>query len=341
VTAEQISIGIDSFFEIRDTGNFTDEAVLYQDILKYAIVTKKSKESENSKDYSFSIYDITKWLRYNNKNYVDRYNKKPLSSPQTEIESLLKGTKSKIENFIKLELIKPFGTRQNRKGGGVVSLYTYTPFGFLIAWSLMSDRECNVDDIISGAYDSIQSIFRTGLHAPSSSIFYSDFFKMCKQAGMFQDIIDLIKMTLLSDDPTVTTVREFIEQIQRLDFKDLDMTIFYNFILWDQTLNRLDPQIQNLVMFNLKVDLERRMDLQVKNDRNYEKLRFKVRDDHRSIALEGYCAKCQYYIPMAVDLLEYKIRMICANTVNQPIMFIRCPNPNCETENSFRIPFLN
>ncbi|MGA9842716.1 MAG: hypothetical protein WBQ25_10405 [Nitrososphaeraceae archaeon] len=119
------------------------------------------------------------------------------------------------------------------------------------------------------------------------------------------------------------------------------MTIFYNFILWDQSFNRLDPQIQNLVMFNLKVDLERRMDLQVKNDRNYEKLRFKVRDDPRSIALEGYCTKCQYYIPIAVDLLEYKIRMICANTVNQPIMFIRCPNPNCETEKSFRIPFLN
>ena len=113
--------------------------------------------------------------------------------------------------------------------------------------------------------------------------------KMCKQAGMFQDIIDLIKTTLLSDDPTVTTVREFIEQIQRLDFKDLNMTIFYNFILWDQTFNRLDPQIQNLVMFNLKVDFERRMDLQVKNDRDPEKLRFKVRDDTKSIALEGYC----------------------------------------------------
>ena len=338
MTAEQISIGIDSFFEIRDTGNFTDDAVLYQDILKYLIVTKKSKDNENSKDYSFSLWDITKWLRYNNKNYVDRYNKKPLSSPQTEIESLLKGTRSKIDNLIKLELIKPFGTRQNKKGRGEVMLYTCTPFGFLIAWSLRSDREDKIDDIISGVYDSIQSIFRTGLYAPSSSIFYSDFFKMCKQAGKFQDIIDLIKTTLLSDDPTVTTVREFIEQIQRLDFKDLNTTIFYNFILWDQTFHRLDPQIQNLVMFNLKVDLERRMDLQVKNDRNYEKLRFKVRDDHRSIALEGYCAKCQY-IPMAVDLLEYKIRMICANTVNQPIMFIRCPY--CKREKSFQIPFLN
>ena len=313
MTAEQISIGIDSFFEIRDTGNFTDDAVLYQDILKYLIVTKKSKDNENSKDYSFSLWDITKWLRYNNKNYVDRYNKKPLSSPQTEIESLLKGTRSKIDNLIKLELIKPFGTRQNKKGRGEVMLYTCTPFGFLIAWSLRSDREDKIDDIISGVYDSIQSIFRTGLYAPSSSIFYSDFFKMCKQAGKFQDIIDLIKTTLLSDDPTVTTVREFIEQIQRLDFKDPNMTIFYNFLLWDQTFNRLDPYIQSLIMYNLKMNLERRMDLQVKNDRNYEKLRFKVRDDPRRIALEGYCTNCQYYIPIAVDLLEYKIRMICAN----------------------------
>ena len=81
------------------------------------------------------------------------------------------------------------------------------------------------------------------------------------------------------------------------------------------------------------------MDLQVKNDRNYEKLRFDVRVASRIIALEGYCTKCQYYIPIAINLLEYKIRMICANTISQPTMFRGCPN--CKSDKSFRIPFLN
>ena len=219
MTIEQIPFGIDWIFERRDNGNFTDEAVLYQDILKHAIVIKRSRDNENSKDYSFSLWELTKWLRYNHKNYMNRYNIKPLSDPQIEIESLQKGTKSKVDNFIRLDLIKPTGTRQSKKGRALVTLYTYTEFGFLFAWTLESDRE-DTTKVTSEAYDLIQSIFRTGRYAPSSSIFYSDFFKMCKQAGKFQDIVDLINNYAASYYSAVTTIAEFIQQIQRLDFKD-------------------------------------------------------------------------------------------------------------------------
>ena len=331
-------MGLIGSLKEENNGIFTDEAVLYQDILKYALVIKKSNDKEDSNDYSFSLWELIKWLRYNHKNYVDRYNIKPLSDPQIEIESLQKGIKSKVDNFIRLDLIKPTGARQSKKGRGEITLYTYTEFGSLFAWILENDREDKAK-VISEVYDLIQSIFRTGRYASSSSIFYSDFFKMCKQAGKFQDIVDLIRTTLTSNNPTVTTIGEFIQRIQQLNFNDPGTTIFFNVLLWEEIFNKLDPQIQNLVMYNLKMDLERRIDLQVKNDRNYEKLRFKVRDDPRSIALEGYCTKCMYYIPVAVDFLEYKRDVICSNTVNQSITLIRCPN--CKKDKSFQIPLLN
>jgi hypothetical protein len=162
---------------------------------------------------------------------------------------------------------------------------------------------------------------------------------MCKQAGKFQDIVDLIRTTLTSNNPTVTTIGEFIQRIQQLHFDDPTTTIFFNVLLWEEIFNKLDPQIQNLVMYNLKMDIERRMDLQVKNDRNYEKLRFVIRDDPSRIALEGFCTKCRYYITVPWDLLEYKKDMIRANTIDQSVMFIRCPN--CKMDRSFRIPFIN
>jgi len=281
---EHILIGIDWIFEKGDDGNFTDEALLYQDILKHAIKLKKSADEKNGNDLSFSVYELAKWLRHNHKNYVHRYNKKPLSNPQTEIESLQKGIGSRVDNLKQLELIKSIGPRQSKKGKGPVARYTYTEFGFLFAWLLMGENEDKAK-ITSEVYDLIQSIFRTGRYAPSSSIFYSEFFKMCRKCGRFQDIVDLIRTTLTSNDPVITTIAEFFQQIQQLNFSDPDTTIFFNFLLWEETFNKLDPQIQNLVMYNLKIDLERRMDLQVKNDRNYEKLRFKVKDDPRSIAL--------------------------------------------------------
>ena len=168
------------------------------------------------------------------------------------------------------------------RGKGLVAIYTYTEFGFLFAWLLESESEDKAK-ITSEVYDLIQSIFRTGRYTPSSSIFYSEFFKMCRKIGRFQDIVDLIRTTLTSNDPAVTTIAEFIQQIQRLDFKDPTQTIFFNVLLWDQIFNRLDPQIKSLVMYNRKVEIERKMDLQVKNDKKYEKLRFQIRDDPKGL----------------------------------------------------------
>ncbi|HEY7572876.1 MAG TPA: hypothetical protein VH796_16065 [Nitrososphaeraceae archaeon] len=335
---EHISFGIDWIFEKGDDGTFTDEALLYQDIIKHAIKLKKSANEKNSNELSFSVYELAKWLRYNHNNYMDRYSKKPLSNVQTEIESLQKGVGSRVDNLIQLELIKSIGTRQSTRGKGPVAIYTYTEFGFLFAW-LLEDESEDRATITSEVYDLIQSIFRTGRYAPSYWIFYSEFFKMCRKCGRFQDIVDLIRNTLTSNDLAVTTIVEFIHQIQRLDFKDPTQTIFFSVLLWDQIFNRLDPQIKSLVMYTMKVEIERRMDLQVKNGKNYEKLRFKIRDDPEMIAIEGYCSKCMYYIPGAVDVLEYKMEMISANTINQPVLFIRCPN--CKSDKSFRIPILN
>ena len=81
-------------------------------------------------------------------------------------------------------------------------------------------------------------------------------------------------------------------------------------------------------MFNLKVDLERRMDLQVKNDKNYEKLRLRL-----EMTLEALHSKVGF------GSFRVQEQMICANTVNQSIMFTKCPI--CKMDKSFRIPFLN
>jgi hypothetical protein len=105
---------------------------------------------------------------------VDRYNNKPLSSVQKEIESLQKGVKSKVDSLVGLDLIKPVGTGPSKRGG-LVTLYIYTEFGFLFAWILENDKE-DKEKIISEVYDLIQSIFRTGRYAPSSRMLARQFF---------------------------------------------------------------------------------------------------------------------------------------------------------------------
>jgi hypothetical protein len=54
--------------------NYTKEALLYQDILRYSV-----KELEPSVEYSFKLWDITDWLLSNNTEMANDYKSSHMS----------------------------------------------------------------------------------------------------------------------------------------------------------------------------------------------------------------------------------------------------------------------
>jgi hypothetical protein len=78
----------------------------------------------------------------------------------------------------------------------------------------------------------------------------------------------------------------------------------------NETLDELDVYTRELFLYYQKLELERRMKLRAGHPKGYEEARFKTRGNPHLLAVEGHCRSCQLYFPLAVDLLDYRERII-------------------------------
>jgi hypothetical protein len=182
-TLEPVSIS--SIFARREEdSNYTYSAHIYQNILRYSLVLKRNQQSGN-KNLSFTWWEITDWLTSNNNN------KNPANKDTKDrIENLQKTIKIKLRNLVDLQLLYLDGNRPIVKGTGTTPTYQFTEFGYLLGWIIESiDSEISQDKICNEIYDLISIIFMVDENSPSSTVFYSKFFKKCNDRQVFGDIV--------------------------------------------------------------------------------------------------------------------------------------------------------
>jgi hypothetical protein len=126
---------ISSIFR-RDSGQYDESALLYQDILIYPI--KKAMENENDTvqnvgSITFTRWQIATWLRSNHNIYITRYQNKPLHSRTDETESIQKTIKRNLDRLVEIELLQIVGEEKIQKGTSTTPIYKHTIFGLLIA----------------------------------------------------------------------------------------------------------------------------------------------------------------------------------------------------------------
>ena len=83
-TAEVVSIG--SIFSRREDDQYTNSARTYQRILKYCLVLKQNRQSENSDNQSFTWWEVTDWLTKDTSNSSDKSTKDRIENPQRTIK---------------------------------------------------------------------------------------------------------------------------------------------------------------------------------------------------------------------------------------------------------------
>lgn len=124
--------GINYVFKKDENGHYTKSALLYQDILRYAIFRKK----DNASDDPFRHWDLAEWLVMNNNEFINRY--KGSSDRHTtinnRIENTQKRTKDRLNDLVDLGLILIVGQTKVKKGTATTSLYLFTDLGYLLAW---------------------------------------------------------------------------------------------------------------------------------------------------------------------------------------------------------------
>ena len=314
-------------FQKDKEGNYTKNALLYQDILRYSI---DGNYKEN--DTSFRTRNLAKWLLEENEEFLN-YFKDPSTQHFTisnRIENKLDRIKEKINDLIKFGLIEQSGMVKETKGNGLIPLYRFTKPGYLVAWSVESKYPDRSENAINKIYNLMQENLRES--PASNDKFFSIFYRKCRDVGLFPDIVALIRRLLELDKPII----DFPKNFQHLILRPLGNTEKSIEVvrLWDEAFDELDHESKLLFLHQIKLVLDISMEERVMAFREYEKLRFKIRAIPGIIALEGYCEDCRLYTPAGISTIEYihKIQLSPESVTG------RCPT--CEKDRSLVFPVL-
>jgi hypothetical protein len=344
---------IDAIFEKGIGCDYNNDALLYQDILKHSIVIKnKSPEMD-----SFKFYELANWLLRNNSelvSYYDSTSTKRNTRYNIRIHAHRSRIQNKIGDLITLKLIEPKGTIKGDKNSLPTPVYSYTKFGYLLALIIKSGcfekelaaekRKKVVDKMKIADKEKEQQIvnnqifslldttfFKIGEDSSSTIVFYSHFFKKCRDKGVFDVLVQHISDVAHSNSDA-KDMRELFKRVVGLGLKDERLRKDF-MDLWNETLEGLDPKLKALVLFHMKLDAERRFQNSKEYlTKEYEEIRFKNRNNHDRIVVEGTCKKCGTG-PIVLPYLEYRKRFALVGL--NDLITLDCPI--CNTKNGLVI----
>jgi hypothetical protein len=291
--------GINYVFKKDEKGYYTKSALLYQDILRYAIFRKINKLSDDP----FRHWDLAEWLMKNNNEFINRY-KASTTTISNRIEYTQNRTKDSLRDLVYLGLIVDAEQTKIKKGTATTSLYLFTDTAYLIAWIIEGfdpNKRENADNEIYNLFD---SNYKRKLSPSSYDIFNWALYKKYKEKGVFGSfVVDEFRRRLDSNVQT-RDMRGLFHRIGVIYNNNIDQARFF-VDLWNETLDELNPEARNLVLHHIKLERERRMEDIVEDLADFEKTRFESRNRYDEVALEGNCTKCKRCYSNALPLRPY------------------------------------
>jgi hypothetical protein len=344
---ENQTVYISDLFERDKNNNYTKSALLYQDIFRYYFVINKTL----SENIPFRLRELQNWIVRNNLEIIEYYQG---SKSHTSISNRIHAREERIngmfEKLIQMHLINKSGTGIGRKVEVEVPLYCYTETGRLIVLIIKSMNLENEilfernqqkmqnkknelkqnNQIIYGLIDSLLTIED---YSPYSHIFYSALFKKFKDKEVFDKFIQHM-IGQCNSNLSIKNIPHLFTYAVSMEFKDKEVS--KNFLdLYRATIKELDPEVQNIVYYQLKLSTERRFEDKMNYlSKDYEKHRFMFRADHKSIVLEGYCEKCKQRTTKVISYFDYRNKTTLIDR-NDPI---RLDCKICKTRDSYVIP---
>jgi predicted lactoylglutathione lyase len=173
--------------------------------------------------------------------------------------------------------------------------------------------------------------FKITKDSASSVVFYSHFFRKCKEKKMFDILVSHIAQVAHSAH-RLNDMRALVEHAMDLGLHDTRRREDLMH-LWNETFEDLDKKTKKLVLFQMKLNTERRLeDTKAYLTREYEEMRFENRNEYERIVVEGKCKKCGVG-PVGLTYLEYR-KTFAHVGFGEPVL-LDCPT--CDTVNGLSI----
>ena len=304
---------VSAIFERKEDNKYTRNALLYQHILKYAILVgeqSSNTEIHGKMDTQVSLWDMIVWLKKTFPEFKSKYSDKNISKTVNIQRRRIKG---KLDDLVNLELLQSEKKKQD-KGDGTTDKYRFTIFGQLLGWIICSidfdNSSINRRETINKQiFNLLQQIFKTGGYSPTIDILASNFINNCMQRNLFRNIVNLLKNALNDKEIPINNVSDLLHNITTCNFREQNLKVIFT-RLWNEIITEQEHKIKNLVLYNLKLAFEQDIQDHVKAYQSYEKIWFKYKNDHRVVAVECSCTncECECYTPAVMDVMQYKDR---------------------------------
>jgi hypothetical protein len=323
--------GIHDILLREKNGSFSLNSRLYQDILRYFFVVNNNSNN----DGTFRFSELANWLIDNNSEIVNYY--KDLSSRNTNrsnrVEARKDRIKSKLFDLINLDLIQVSGKTKAKTIDTNIDLYKYSEDGRVIAWLLQSmdpEKRENADNQI---FEILCS--KLEKNGSTDSLFQVAIFSTMKERGIFGKFADLLRQ-VLNDGTPIRNVLDLLSAVRVSNHVKEAAKNNPSAAREDlyAIIRRMDLKRRQLFFHQVKLDIENRMQNNLENPAEYEKLRFSIKDKPWLVATEGRCKNCKRPVHIEAELLPYMELKVA----QRASMVYGCPS--CNKERSVFIPIL-
>jgi predicted Zn-ribbon and HTH transcriptional regulator len=142
--------------------------------------------------------------------------------------------------------------------------------------------------------------------------------------GLFGQIASVCK-NILESELKIHSIQDLFEHLIILPFnKNISSATTKNlWNLWKESFNQLDPNLQELFLYRIKLFLERQIEEKVKSFSEYERLRFRFRHDVHVIVIEEQCKQCNFITIKDFDILTYLDKLNLSPY--EPLVASKCP----------------
>ena len=164
----------------------------------------------------------------------------------------------------------------------------FTIFGQLLGWIINSidfdiavsiNTTINHREVINEQiFNLLQQIFKTRQYSPTLDIVASNFISTCMERNLFGNIVNLLKNALNDEEIPINDISDLLHDITTFNFKEQNSKVIFT-KLWDETIKGLEPKVKDVVLYNLKLSLERDIQDHVKAYQSYEKWWFDFKGD--------------------------------------------------------------
>lgn len=286
-------------FEEGNKGYHDRATLIYRDIIfKYSHLVKKEDQPTS---HAFKDYELANWLLDNNQDFNDRYTKDPdrHTNKSSQLKNIIRKIQGRIDDLIKLGLMKRAGTAKQEKGTGPVFLYEFTRYTYLLLALLRSNSEESADEEVFNIYQLILN----DKDAPSINILYFNLFNKFKERGLYSEFVIYPLTEAFFTNRTARHITELLFDNHRTD--DVGKIMTYNALL-SETLKEMADDARLRVLLILRDEIERNIVSKgVRSLKDYEEALLRSKQSPQTLAVESHCDRCKTYVWAIVDVIEY------------------------------------